>query len=45
MSCNCQEVSEHGKSNVQIAMALNIAERTVSKYIKSIANKIRKEII
>lgn len=39
------DMRRHGKSNVQIAMALNIAERTVSKYIKSIANKIRKEII
>lgn len=39
------DMRRRGKSNVQISMELNIAERTVSKYIKSIAKKIRKEII
>ena len=38
------DMRRHGKSNICICQALNIAERTLSKYIKSIANKISKEL-
>lgn len=38
------DMRRHGKSNIEISFALGIAERTVSKYIKSIANKISKEL-
>lgn len=38
------DMRRHGKSVIQISFELNIAERTVSKYIKSIAKKISKEI-
>lgn len=38
------DMRRHNKSNVEISMALNIAERTVSKYIKSIVKKISKEL-
>ena len=34
----------HGKSNTYICQTLNIAERTLSKYIKSIIIKISKEL-
>lgn len=38
------ELRRKGNSNIQIAIELHIAERTLSKYIKSIVNKIAKEI-
>lgn len=38
------DMRRHGKSNVYICQKLNIAERTLGKRIKSIANKISKEI-
>lgn len=38
------ELKRKGKSNVQIAMALNISERTVSRRLKTIDKKILKII-
>lgn len=38
------DMRRHGKSVLQISFELNIAERTVSKYIKSITKKISKEL-
>ena len=38
------DMRRHGKSNIEISFVLGIAERTVSKYIKSIVNKISKEL-
>lgn len=38
------DMCRHGKSVLQISFELNIAERTVSKYIKSITKKISKEL-
>ena len=38
------DMRRRGKSNTHICQKLNIAERTLSKYIKSIANKIAKEL-
>lgn len=38
------DMRRHNKSNIEISMDLNIAERTVSKYIKSITKKIAKEL-
>lgn len=41
---NIIDMRRHGKSNTYICQKLNIAERTLSKYIKSISNKISKEL-
>ena len=38
------DMRRHGKSNTYICHKLNIAERTLSKYIKSITIKISKEL-
>lgn len=38
------DMRRRGKSNTHICQQLNIAERTLSKRIKSIANKISKEL-
>lgn len=38
------ELKRKGKSNIQIAMALNISERTVSRRLKTIDKKILKII-
>lgn len=38
------DMRRRGKSKIQIALALNVSERTISNYIKSIVKKIKKEL-